>query len=184
MDNNRFFKAFLKNPAKVGSIVQSSPFLVDKIIEPVDFRKARIIVEFGAGTGVVTKKILERMSKNAVLLCFENDPELCEQLECNIRNPRVKIIPDGAENLEKYLADRGIAFVDYIVSELPLAIFPESLAEKIFSVVNSRLKTGGQYVQIQYSLKSRKRIKQLFPKTLIAFVLLNVPPSFIYICTK
>ena len=50
MDQVIFFREFLKNWREVGSITPSSRFLVEKMIECVDFDGTRTIVELGAGT--------------------------------------------------------------------------------------------------------------------------------------
>lgn len=49
-----------KNLKTVGTITFSSKFLVKNIIAPIDFNKARCIVELGAGDGCITKAILEK----------------------------------------------------------------------------------------------------------------------------
>lgn len=179
-----FFKSFIDNPRQTGSIIQSSPFLVSELIRPVNFNEARFIVEFGAGTGVVTKKILQKMSPNATLLCFEINKELCKELKKKIKDPRLKIINDGAEKLERYLKRYGIKEVDYIISELPLVVLPKKIKEGILKQVTTYLKNGGQYIQFQYSLVSRKKFKEIFSQMEVRFTLLNLPPAFVYVCTK
>lgn len=184
MDNKKFFKAFLKNPRQTGSVIQSSPFLVRKIVEPIDFENAKCIVELGAGTGVVTKKILENMPKDCVLVCFEVDKGLCKKLKKNLKDRRLKVVSDGAEKMDRYLASHKEKKIDFVVSELPLVSLPKETGEKILSLTKENLKTGGQYIQIQYSLVGRERLKKIFPKMAIKFTLFNIPPSFVYVCTK
>lgn len=178
-----FFKSFLDNPRQTGSIVQSSPFLVAQMIKPVDFGKAKVIVEFGAGTGVVTKKLLKSMSQDAILLCFELNKDLCKELK-KIKDPRLKVISDGAEKLERYLKRYKAKEVDYIISGLPLVVLPEEIKEGVLNQITKFLKKGGQYVQFQYSLTTRKKFKELFSEMEIRFTLLNIPPAFVYVCTK
>jgi len=184
MDSGKFFNAFLRNPAEVGSIVQSSPFLVNKIIKPINFKKARVIVEFGAGTGVVTKKILEMMPQDSTLVCFEKEEGLCNELKKKFHDKRLIAIADGAENFERYLGDLNISKVDYFVSELPIAILPVDVTEKVLALCDRYLCDGGKYIQIQYSLVSRKHLRKLFSQMSIDFTPFNIPPSFVYVCTK
>ena len=54
-----FFKAELKNISQTGSIVESSVYLSEKIIRTMDFKKKLQIVELGAGTGNITKRLLQ-----------------------------------------------------------------------------------------------------------------------------
>jgi phosphatidylethanolamine/phosphatidyl-N-methylethanolamine N-methyltransferase len=185
MINKRlFFKKFLDNPRRTGSVIQSSPFLVGQMVKPVDFRKAKIIVEFGAGTGVVTKKILKNMSEEAILLCFEVNKDLCKELKEKVQDSRLKIVPDGAEKLGRYLKRYNIKKVDCVISGLPLVVLPKEIGEKVLIQIHDYLKEGGQYVQFQYSLTSRKKFKKMFSAMEVRFTLLNIPPAFVYVCTK
>lgn len=185
MINKRlFFKSFLKNPGRTGSMIQSSPFLVRKMTEPVDWKRAKIVVEFGAGTGVVTEKILEKMSQGAILLCFEIDEVLFSKLKKRFSDPRIKLIHAGAENLGKYLKKYNFREVDYIISGLPLVSLPKKIGALIIAEIQKHLKRGGKYVQFQYSLTSRKKFKALFSEMKICFTLFNIPPAFVYVCTR
>jgi len=184
MHNRPFIRAFLKNPRQVGSIIQSSPFLVNKITNSANLSKAGCVVELGAGTGAVTKKILKRTSPDCALLTFEINPLLAECVRKNIRDPRLKVIGDSAENIGLYLKQYGYSKADCIISTLPLVTLPKPTTRKILSRVYKYLASGGQYIQFQYSLLSRDKIKQFFPSMSIAFVPLNIPPAFVYVCVK
>jgi phospholipid N-methyltransferase len=179
-----FFRAFVKNPLRTGSIVESSPLLSEKMIGDIDLENCCCIVEFGGGNGVFTKKILEKMDSNSILLCFEIDPELARQMERNIQDKRLKVICDSAENINVYLRKFGFAKADCIISGLPLASLPRKTSRTILNQSYAYLNSGGRYVQFQYSLASLKHLKYLFPAVSVTFVFLNLPPAFVYICTK
>ena len=63
-----FFKGFLKHPAMVGSVIPSSRALIDKMLAPVDWEAARLIVEYGPGVGTYTVPILDRLGPDATLI--------------------------------------------------------------------------------------------------------------------
>jgi phospholipid N-methyltransferase len=182
-NKNTFLKAFLKNPLRTGSIIQSSPILADKMLEKIDFRNVKCIVELGSGSGVITKKILKKMRKDCVLLCFEIEPALAEKLR-NIEDPRLIIINDCAEKIDIYLKKYGFQKADCIVSGLPLASLPPKISRSILKTIYAYLPAGGQYIQFQYSLTHRRQIKYLFSSVAVSFVLLNFPPAFVYVCVK
>lgn len=185
MINKRLFlHSFLKNPGRTGSVIQSSPFLVRKMTDPVNWGKAKVVVEFGAGTGVITDKILERMTQDAVLLCFEIDDLLFSKLKKRFSDPRIKLIHEGAENLGKYLGKYKLGEVDYVISGLPLVSLPKKTSALIVAQILKYLRKGGNYIQFQYSLVSRKEFKSLFSKMKLSFTPLNIPPAFVYVCTK
>lgn len=185
MINKRaFFGSFLRNPGRTGSVIQSSPALVRKMTDPVDWEKAKVIVEFGAGTGVVTERILKKMADDAVLLCFEIDEELFDKLKNRFDDPKIILIKDSAEYLGNYLMKNNYEKADCVISGLPLVSLPKKISEKIVTEVLKHLKKRGKYIQFQYSLTSRREFKQLFSDLKIHFTLFNVPPAFVYICTK
>ena len=181
--NNTFLKAFLRNPRRTGSIIQSSPILADKMLEKIDFKNAKCIVELGSGSGTITKKILKKMRQDCVLLCFEIEKNLANKLK-NIKDPRLVVICDSAEKIDIYLKNNGFQKADCIVSGLPLASLPPKTSRSILKTIYTYLPSGGQYIQFQYSLISRRQIKYLFSSVAISFVFFNFPPAFVYVCVK
>ena len=59
---------FFKSPAMLGSLIPSSRFLVNDVLNQVDWDKARVIVEYGPGVGTITQEILKRMVAKADVL--------------------------------------------------------------------------------------------------------------------
>lgn len=55
-----FLFQFIINPKAVGAILPSSRFLGEKMIEGIDFKKAKYIVEYGPGIGVFTEKLSKK----------------------------------------------------------------------------------------------------------------------------
>ncbi len=151
------------------------------MLEPIDFKKVKCIVEFGPGTGSITNELLNHMPKDAVLLAFEINDDFCKMLE-QINDPRIKIISDTAENLETYLHENNFDKVDYIISSLPLAMIPNSVVKNILTVVKKVLSPAGAFVQYQYSLNAYKKLKNTFKKVDVNFTPINIPPAFIFVC--
>ena len=55
----KFISNFIKNPKEVAAISTSSRYIINKIIENIDFENAACIVEYGPGVGTITKEILK-----------------------------------------------------------------------------------------------------------------------------
>ena len=55
-----FITQFLKESKMVGSVRPSSRFLMEKMLQNIDFENSKIIVELGPGTGVFTYEILKK----------------------------------------------------------------------------------------------------------------------------
>lgn len=178
-----FLSEFFKRENKVGSVAPSSRFLVKKMIDPIDFDRARVIVEFGPGTGVITLELLKRMRPDAVLYIFEINREFVDALS-TIRDSRLRLVVDSAEKIEKYLSGDGIDKVDYVVSSLPLAIIPRDIEYNILRSAARALRKGGTFIQFQYSLASRKKLKEIFHSIRTNFTPINIPPAFVFTCVK
>ncbi len=65
-----FFKQFIENPRQIGSITPSSNKLSNKMIEQIDFKKARYVIELGPGTGSYTRKNLIKEKRRNKIYCF------------------------------------------------------------------------------------------------------------------
>ena len=155
-----------------------------KMIEPIDFEKANIIVELGPGNGVFTKGILEKMKPGAKLISFELSRSFYEHINLNVRDEKLILINDSADKLEQYLALEGIHHVDYVVSSLPLAVIPVEVKEKVLNACVKVLGEKGKYIQFQYSLNAKKLLKTKFKDVSFKFVPVNIPPAFVYQCTN
>jgi len=165
----KFVREFLKNPKQVGAVAASSPFLARKMAQHIG--QATNIVEFGPGTGSVTTEILRHMPKNSRLTCLEINPNFCERLK-KIKDSRLKIVNDDVQNCHRYVEQP-----DCILSGLPLANFNDLEKEKIFALTSK----SQTYIQFQYNPFLRPKLKQYFRDVKMKFVLLNIPPAFVYI---
>jgi phospholipid N-methyltransferase len=183
-EKRSFIKQFWKEKRMVGSMVPSSRFLAKKMLQHIDFQNARIIVELGPGTGVFTRQILSKMHPDAHLLVFELNASFYEALKQNIHDPRLKLINDTAEKIEEYLELLKLDKADVVISSLPLANFPPKLRQSVIQATYRSLKQIGTYIQFQYSLNSRKQVKQTYKSVKVGFTPLNFPPAFIYTCRK
>jgi len=185
MAKRKFIKQFLKHNTMIGSVTPSSRFLCEKMVENIDFASAKVLVELGPGTGVFTHVIRERMRDDATLLVFELNDLFYHELKTQIQDPRVNVIHDSAEFLQKYLDEMGNGLqADVVISSLPLMVFPASLRNRIVDASYHGLKENGRFIQFQYSLQAKKMLKSLYPTVAVTFTAKNVPPAFVYTCTK
>lgn len=151
------------------------------MVEPVDFNRAKIIVEFGPGTGVITFEILKKMNQHAKLYVFEINEEFVEKLK-TVPDERMEVIDDNAENLEAHIKERGISKADYVISSIPLAMIPKKTEYAILNSVKNILNPHGAFIQFQYSFASLKKLKEVFDDVKIDFASMNVPPAWVFTC--
>jgi len=153
------------------------------MLKPIHFNEARCIVEFGPGTGVFTHKLLEKMSPDSKLLVFEINPAFHEEL-MTIKDSRLIVINDSAEKIDNYLILHQQEKADYIISSLPFAMIPDEVVDVILKKSFEVLAAKGKFIQFQYSLNALSRLKAIYSKVKINFTFLNLPPAFIFICSK
>lgn len=181
MNKIDFLQGFLRSPGEVGSIIPSSRFMVEKVVNHVANVDPMTIIELGAGTGVFTRELNKRFGTNHSLTVFEKDEKMRSQLISEF--PHLPIYAD-ALSLFDVLNDKDIEQVDCIVCGLPFTLFPKSKTEEIFEKIHAVLKPQGTFIMYQYSTHMKARLTSLFDDVSTELVLLNIPPTFIYICKK
>jgi phospholipid N-methyltransferase len=176
-----FFLESMKNMKSTGTVTRSSRFVCRDMISYVDFENADVLVELGAGDGVITKHILNAMKPDTKLLVFEISEVFCDMIR-KIEDDRMIVIQDSAENLGKYLNEYGYEQVHDVVSAIPFVVLPDDLAEKIVKEVRKYLRPKGVMVQLHYSMLSKKLYEKIFDKVSIKITPFNIPPAFLHIC--
>jgi phospholipid N-methyltransferase len=180
-----FIKQFFKEKKMVGAVSPSSKFLMRKMLSNINFKKARLIIEFGPGTGVFTREIAQRMNPECKLIVFELHDAFFTKLSEEFQdNPSVLLRNESAENISIALNEKNLNGIDVIISSLPLANFPRELIHSILSNGVSNLTKDGKFIQFQYSLSAKKHFQDHFNSVQINFTARNLPPAFIYTCSN
>lgn len=183
MDVIDFMKQSFLYPRLVGAIVPSSSFSAKKMVEPIQFEQANVIVELGAGTGVFTRELIRRKRNHTLLFIMEINTKFAEQLRrYYVEDPSIIVINDSAENIQQYLQKYGITKVDYVVSGLPFATLNKKLSIGILKSITTILKKGGYFMTIQYTKSQFVFLSSYFQSLQVERVYLNIPPAFIVKC--
>jgi phospholipid N-methyltransferase len=183
----RFLLAGLLHRTQTGSVVPSQRFLIGQMLAPVPPSYSGQIIELGAGTGAVTRRLAARCPHASIIAC-EINPGLARDLEYNLAasalSGRVEVVCDSAEHLLARRRREGSAPPDFIFSGIPLGNLPRELVLALISAIKRALAPGGMYIQFQYSLMDRKKIKSNFSKLRTVPAFLNFPPAFVYYAQK
>ncbi len=167
----------------LGSVVPSSPFLVNDMMNQVDWHRARVVVEYGPGVGTFTREILRRMRPDAVLLAIELNTDFVEYLTSQIRDPRFRVVHGSAAQVRSILARHGLAPADYIISGLPYFNMSDSVRREILEESRLALKAEGSMVLFQYTRKLQPYLESSFSSVKRNFQLFNILPALIFHCT-
>src|SRR5690348_16782356 len=126
-----FAKNFLQHPKMLGSLIPSSRFLVDRLLNKINWKRARTVVEYGPGVGTITGRILQRMSPDARLVVFEMNEDFVRHLNRAYPDRRLHVVHGSAENVYCELDRLKLAGADYIISGIPFTTMPVPLREAI-----------------------------------------------------
>ncbi len=178
-----FFRESLFHFKETGTFFPCSRFVAKKLAKYVssgEEHETGAVVELGAGTGVVTKEILNQIGANQKLLSFEINPRFCE-IVGEIEDSRLRVINDCAGNFPRYLDEK----VSCVISVLPLSVraFSDDFRENLFANSWERLEEFGRYVQFQYFPFGRGNYQSLrrhFSETFWESCMLNFPFGWIY----
>jgi phospholipid N-methyltransferase len=172
----------------VASVMPTSRFAVEKICSRIDLESARLVVEYGPGTGVFTRELLQRMSPDARLVAIERNEALSSLLRRNCRDPRLKIYNDCAGNILDIVRRAGAREVDCVLSGIPFSFLPPEVRIELLRNTHRILKRGGKFFAYQTFYQPpahlRAPLRELFPEVNIGFAILSVPPLLLIEATK
>jgi phospholipid N-methyltransferase len=176
----QFLRGFLKNPVMVGSIIPSSRVLIDRMLDPVDWKNTKLFVEYGPGVGTFTRPVLDRLAPDAKLVTIDTNPDFTRYLKESIDDPRLVAVNGSAAHVEKILADHGLGYADYVLSGLPFSTLPAGVGEDIAEATANVIRPGGAFLVYQFSPKVRDFIQPHFAPIRRGFEWINVPPATLF----
>ena len=194
MSLRTFVAEALINFPTVAAISPSSRYLATAMLEPLTPARTRVALELGAGTGAITRALLDQLPLHATLLVFEINPRFFDCLQRNISDPRMILINSSAENLDSELRRRGIKRVDAVISSLGLAFMPDRRRQALFQRLSPFLHQKSVLTQFQYihglqfvsgrlcRLNLRPLLNRYFGSVRSRIVWRNLPPAFVFTC--
>jgi len=171
-----FLNRFFNNPRRVGSITPSSRFLAKAMVSSIDWQNVQHAAELGPGTGIFTAEIDKHLRSEATFIIAEKDKHFREMIEKRFEQHQVI---EDAKDLSSYNSN-----LDCIISGLPFKSLPEKETKAIMKSIIDSLNSTGLFVTFQYSLHMKKEFEKHFQSVNIHFVPLNMPPAFVYVCSK
>jgi len=182
----RFFKEFITSPGRVGSVIPSSKELAMVVTRAANAPHAKVVVEFGPGTGAITEVILASLREDAKFFAMEINPDFVKILQK--RFPSLQVFQDSAAKTPQYLPQIGETHCDAIVSGLPWTVFSDQLQDELLDAIIASLRPGGTFATYVYihspavpsGKKFRNKLKARFSRTgQTGIVWKNVPPAMV-----
>lgn len=181
-DKITFLKTVVSHPRTTGAIFPSSKYLANEMASHVLKQPGGIVVELGAGTGVVTDALLQSGIKSKDIIVIEYSHKLVKLLRH--RFPKIVTIEGTAEHLSTLLLDEKRK-INTIISSIPLRSLPINVSQTILDEIQRVLPSGGRYIQFTYSFK-QDRFSSLkhFEKYLFKRIWRNLPPARVDVWVK
>jgi phosphatidylethanolamine/phosphatidyl-N-methylethanolamine N-methyltransferase len=144
-------------------------------------RSARVVVELGPGTGVLTRQMLELMRPDAKLVAIEILPDFVEFLRESLPDPRLHVYRGSATDVESALREAGESKADVVVSGIPFSTMESGEGYRTLAAAKRVLGSGGRFVAYQFRSAVRRMAEPMFgrPETHSGFW--NIPPMRIYV---
>ena len=178
-----FARNFFKHPRMLGSVIPSSRFLVDQVLGQIDWKRARVIVEYGPGVGTITRHILRRMAPDATLVVIEMNRDFVGFLRETVDDRRLKVVEGSAADVAKVLAGLGHARADYVISGIPFSTMPPGVRDAIIRATREVLQPDGRFLVYQFSREVERHLRRVFSDVRSGFEPLNILPARLYYAT-
>ncbi|HNX74748.1 MAG TPA: hypothetical protein PLM07_17885 [Candidatus Rifleibacterium sp.] len=192
MSRWQFVKQFCREPKRIGAIAPSSSKLARRMLQPINFSRLKVIVEYGSGTGAFTRQVVERIDPEKTLFFGFELNEQMNRIACE-NVPGIRIFQDSAAEIRKYLRRYGVKHADAVISGLPWAVFSEELQDDILYETVASLKRGGIFTTFAYlhglllpsGIRFRRKLERYFSEVKTSPVVWNnIPPALVYWCRK
>jgi len=168
---------FFKNPRRNGSLIPSSPFATEAILNGLDFSSIKTIVELGPGTGVFTEEIVRRARPDTKIILVELEKTYLPMLHERFGD-RVIVENESAHLLDEIAAKHNLEKIDIIISSVPF------LTDEIRApFIEALKKQTGKGTILRFFTFVPPIAKQVYKDLRIQkknFVLKNFPPLWVY----
>jgi phospholipid N-methyltransferase len=187
----KFLLEYIRKPTTVGSLVPSSDSLAQEMVRGLEMPSRGAVIEYGAGTGAFTPRILQKLPGDCRFIMLEVNPPFVQILRR--RFPGQAIYQESVVNVRAVCDREGISHVDAVISGLPWASFTVRQQDEYLQAMMTVLKPGGQFVTFAYlpalllpaARRFRQHLSGYFREIRLSrSVWANVPPALVYRCRR
>jgi phosphatidylethanolamine/phosphatidyl-N-methylethanolamine N-methyltransferase len=173
-----FFRRWLANPLQMGSIIPSSPALCRKIAGLIRRAEDEVVVELGAGTGVISRALLASGVPASKLVVVEIVPDMAEHLRAAL--PGVNVVQGDAFELARALPERMHGKVGTAICGIPLVMLPLEQQQRFVDAVEA-VAPGKGFLLYTYCITSPLPYRKLgLTAKREAWTPLNFPPASVW----
>jgi phosphatidylethanolamine/phosphatidyl-N-methylethanolamine N-methyltransferase len=173
-----FLSRWLRNPLQMGSIVPSSPALCGRIARHTRWDDDEVVVELGAGTGVVSRALLQSGLPPEKLFVVEIEAGMASHLRDTL--PGVNVLTGDAFALAEILPRALHGKVGTAICGIPLVLLPLAQQRHFVDVVEA-VAPGRGFLLYTYCATSPLPCRKLgLSAKREAWTPLNIPPASVW----
>lgn len=186
-DAVHFFGRFLCRPGQVGAVLPSSRFLARELVGDLSaLRPGELVVEYGPGTGAITRRIAEVLPAGVRYLGIELEQTFVRKLEAHF--PQLSFHHGSVADVAAILGGAGQP--SRIISGLPFASLPRAVQDAVVDGTAAVLADGGEFRTFQYvhayGMQTARRFRRAMGAHFARFersrpVVRNVPPAYVLV---
>ena len=177
-------REFLRSPSLVGSAFPASDYLIDRLLAPVDWTTVKVVVEYGPGTGPITRAALARMRPDSHLLAMDVSEGFTRYLRRSIEDDRLIAVKASAEQVTSLLASYNLEAADVILTGIPFSTLEPGIGDRIADASVAALADDGSFLAYQMRRSVAPLLEARFDVVRSAREWRNIPPCHIYSATK
>jgi phosphatidylethanolamine/phosphatidyl-N-methylethanolamine N-methyltransferase len=173
-----FFRRWLANPLQMGSVVPSSPALCRRIVAQTRYEPDEVVVELGAGTGVVSQALLQSGLPASRLFVVEIVRDMANHLRAEL--PGAHVIEGDARRLPALIPQELHGRIGTVVVGIPLVLLPFAEQRRFIDAIEAVAPKRG-FILYTYCFTSPIPYRKhgLVPKR-EAWTPLNIPPASVW----
>ncbi len=175
----KHFVTAVRHFRQMGSLLPSSSYAGRAVARQLP-AKTQSLVEYGPGTGNVTRILLSTVSASAKVTAVELSPQFIPILK-SIPDARLSVINAGVLESLSEIRARYPEGVDAVVSGIPFSLIPSEDREKIVAETRGLLKPGGRLIAYQNSWHLISIFRRHFDQVSTYIEPRNIPPYFVIV---
>ncbi len=173
-----FFRRWLANPLRTGSVIPSSAALCERIVRHIRHAVDEAVLELGAGTGVISCALLESGIAPERLIVVEIAPEMAAHLRRVLTG--VVVIKGDARSLPSLLPRQWHGRIGTVVCSIPLVMRPLAEQRRFVAAIEA-VAPGRGFLHVSYCPTSPLPWRKLaLAARREAWTPLNFPPASVW----
>jgi phosphatidylethanolamine/phosphatidyl-N-methylethanolamine N-methyltransferase len=173
-----FLRRWLANPLQMGSVVPSSPALCQRVVHQVHRTSDEAVLELGAGTGVISRAMLDGGVPASRLFVVEIVAAMTQHLRHIL--PGAHVVEGDARRLPELIPAEWHGRIGTVVCGIPLVLLPLAEQKRFIDAIEA-VAPGRGFLHYSYCATSPLpwRKHGLIARR-EAWTPLNIPPASVW----